>query len=178
MSSMINIFKKFQNNELLSIYQGDSEKFLYGKIIVFNETEVAIYLISPVGKYDGLVIVKTDSITRIEYGGPYDERMRKLIDDKELNAFNHTLSNNSICEQILGLSARTQSIVSVEILDSGCDDITGIVETIEDDCVCIKIVDVYGNYAGNAWAIIEDITQISFSGGKENAIGHLMKSSH
>lgn len=178
MSSLINILEKFKNKQPICIYQHSSEKFAYGRIIALDETDAAIYLISPAGNYDGVIVVRVDSITRIEHGGLYCERMSKLISDNELDRFPYvyTSGSNSICEWILGLSAKNQKVVSIEILDSGYDDITGIVKNIEDDCVCLQIIDKYGNPDGNAWAAIEDITQIAFSTETETTVECLFKS--
>ena len=174
MSSIVKVLKKAENKRYISIYQADPDKFMYGRILAFNENDTAVMLISPKGEFDGIVAVRTDSITRIEYGGMYEQRMSMLIDEKSLEQFVLPLDGEDIFGQLLEMSAKSRKVVSLELLDSGYDDITGVVESVDNGCVCVKLVDVYGVSDGNAIAALDDITQISCLGEKELAITKLM----
>lgn len=175
MSGMINILNRIERNRWVSIYQDGSDSFMYGRILAFNETDTAVLLVSRRGGFDGIMVVRTDSITKIEYGGMYEQRMSRLLKEDELAEYAVTLSDENICEQVLGLSAKARSVVSLELCDSGYDDITGVVESVEDGIVCVQVIDVYGCPDGKALALLDDITQISYLGEKEAAITELME---
>ena len=67
-----NICKKMN---FVSIYSNfdDTEKFIYGKVLCVNEDEVLIYMLSPNGDYDGILVQQTADIFRVEYGGDYEK---------------------------------------------------------------------------------------------------------
>jgi hypothetical protein len=175
MSNKVNILKKIKSAQWVSIYQDNPDKFNYGRILACNDTDNAVILASPEGKYDGLLMIETDSITHIEYGGGYSTRMSRLIDEAGINAHAPDFKDEDIRSQMLRLSKDTQRVVSIEILDSGYDDVTGIVRSIDGDCVSVNIFDTYGFPDGTALISMEDITQISLGGDRESTIQRLIK---
>lgn len=72
--------------EYLMLYMdpGDTGKFCYGRVLAADEDFAALYLIAPDGAYDGLLVKETGSVQRIESGGQYDAKMRKLMQGIQL----------------------------------------------------------------------------------------------
>ena len=64
MSNKVNILKKIKSAQWASIYQDNPDKFNYGRILACNDTDTAVILASPEGKYDGLLMIETDGIPR------------------------------------------------------------------------------------------------------------------
>ncbi len=179
MSNKVNLLKKIESGRWVSVYRDDPDKFIYGRILACNDTFTLLVLASPEGKYDGLAMIETDDITRIEYGGDYAARMSRLMNEDEINASvpvnEHGFKDECICEQMLGLSRDTRSVVSIEIQDSGYDNVTGIVKSVDGDCVIVDIYDTYGKPDGAALLSMEDITEIALGGDREAAIKRLIK---
>ena len=72
--------------EYLMLYMDpdDTGKFCYGRVLAADEDFAALYLIAPDGAYDGLLVKETGSVQRIESGGQYDAKMRKLMQGIQL----------------------------------------------------------------------------------------------
>ncbi len=174
MSNMAKVLKKAEDKGYIGIYRLGRDGFMYGRVLAFNEEDAAVMLVSPDGGFDGIVAVKTDSITKIEYGGMYEQKMSRLIDEKALEKSALHLESENIFGQLLEMSAKSGKVVSLELCDSGYDDITGVVESIDGGCVCVGLVDEYGAPDGYAAAALDDITQISCLGEKESLITKLM----
>ena len=62
------------------VYTCDSEisKFLYGRIIFIDNEFFALYMLTPNGENDGILVKKISCITYVEMDGQYDEKMKKL----------------------------------------------------------------------------------------------------
>ena len=159
----------------ICIYNDADEpsKFKFGKIRAFNDSYTAIYEIAPNGSYDGVSVIMTDSITRIERGGQYAEKMRKLTSPESYELFPHSISNEHIREDVLSIAAKEQGIVRLEILESGIFDVIGIIERIDGGVVSVQLVDEYGYKDGNTDILLGAITAIAYCGDEERTIGRL-----
>lgn len=173
---MFELLKKICIKEkLVSIYSDyeETEKFFYGKILCVNEDEVLIYLISPSGKFDGILVKKTSSIFRIEYGGDYESKMELLL-DCDLPDFDYPVDESDIGLSMLKNALETKEMISIELLDSGIYDLIGIVEAIDKTTCRIKQYNEYGFEDGYSIINPDDITQISYASQDEQRIKRLM----
>lgn len=151
----------------------DTSKFLYGRFLCANEYYFVVYMFSCDGDFDGILVKTTDSIIRLEFDGQYEEKMQLLSSEKELPEILSFLNNKYIIDQVLDYANKTQSIVSIEICSSSCDDIVGFVEEMNNDMVKIKQVDEYGFDDGVTIIKLSNITQISFLSEKEKRVNYL-----
>lgn len=156
-----------QNKNVLIYSCEDSNKFLYGKLLSVNEIEFALLMYTPCGKYDGIIVKSIEDITRIEYDGQYDRKMQKVL-LRNIEAENYCIDDSLITSSILELSLKLNKIASIELLDSGYDDVVGFVDEISDNKCTIKLVDEYGYEDGYSFILISDITQVMFDGEREN----------
>lgn len=138
-------------------------KFYYGVVIAINDEEIAIYTLSTDGKDDGIVAENIEDVIRVELDGLYEEKMRKLCSINPPIDFNVTLDNNNIIKSLLYLALETKEIVSIELLDSGYDDVVGFVDEINDGQCRIKVIDEYGYEDGYSYFLIKDVTQVSYA---------------
>ncbi len=154
-----NICKKMN---FVSIYSNfdDTEKFIYGKVLCVNEDEVLIYMLSPNGDYDGILVQQTADIFRVEYGGDYERKMKALSSDYDLPNFDCPVDESDIGFSILKNAFDTKEIVSIELLNSGIYDLIGVVEEIDENNCKIKQYNDYGCEDGYSIVNLCDITKI------------------
>ncbi len=163
------------SRKFVSIYTNCEEpsKFYYGTILAVNDKEIAIDMTLPDGGNDGIVAEKVDKVFRIEIGGQYEKKMKKLCSLNPYKPFEGRLDNSNIMESILLLALRLKEIVSIELLDSGYDDIVGFVDVIENGQCKIRQIDEYGYEDGCSYILINDITKISYLSQYEKRILNL-----
>ena len=159
-----------KQKKYVSIYTDNTSKFIFGQILCVNEYYIIIYMISPDGYFDGLLLKNTYEITRIEIDGQYGNKMKKLLSLYELPECEYSFDEEKILESFLSMAIQTRQIVSIELMNSGCSDIVGFIEKIENGLCTTKLVDEYGAYDGKSFFRMQDITQISYASQDENRV--------
>ena len=146
-----------------------TNKFHYGKILQVNEDEVAIGMITQDGEFDGILMKPIDSIYRVDVDGQYVQKMQKLC-SVSFESYNDKLDANNIKASLLLLAQRTQKVISVELINSGYDDVVGFVAEVNNGICSIHIVDEYGFDDGASFQSLNDITQIRYASEDEERI--------
>lgn len=155
----------------------DTTSFVYGKIIAVNEHHLLIYMISPDGNFDGFLMKKVEDIFRIETGGQYFQKMSRLIsEDATAHISDIALRADDIPSSLLTASKAMQQVVAIEQMDSGINDVIGIVRDISDSCVAVSQIDEYGSADGISYIRASDISQISYMSQDEQRIWRLWNS--
>lgn len=159
------LFDLYSTKSYAGIYTNfqDMSKFHFGNIIAVNEKEIAIHMISPDGEDDGISVMNVDNVIRVETNGQYSEKMKKLCNGCFPSSYNLSVKDNNILMSVLLLSFNEKQIVSIELLDSGYNDIVGFVEAVENGECMIKQIDEYGYEDGYSYVSINDITKVSYS---------------
>lgn len=147
----------------------DTDRFLYGKLLAVNDDEFALLMYTPSGMYDGVIVKRVEDIIRIEYDGQYEQKMQKVL-SQNINFKDIIIDDSQIAHSVLGLSLKQNKIVSVELLNSGINDVVGFVDKIHDNKCTLKLVDEYGYKDGYCCILISDITQVMFNGDKESLL--------
>lgn len=174
---MIELLKELMdNNAFAEIYtdSSDTGKFAFGRIVACDELFFIAELVSPSGSYDGLLLKPTDDIIKICVETEYAQKMKILSANfiKQEYCFNA----DDLISQILLYAQEKKLIVSVELLHSGYDDITGFADSADDSRFTVKQVNQYGKHDGTAYADKSDVTQISCD--TENEISLLKLYNH
>lgn len=174
---MLKVIEEFaKNRDYISLYTNceDGSKFCYGRIVDFDDINLVFLMISPDGNYDGLLLKQISDIYRINKNDKYNERMQQLcmISDIENYLLNYEESDN-VLRSVLLLSKNNNKIVSLELNDSGFDDIVGIVSNVTDSVCEITQIDFYGNLDGKAFVSLSNISQISFDSKTEQILQQL-----
>lgn len=177
---MRNILKIIcEQEEFVSLYTNemDTTKFMWGKILSVNENQVMIQSISPNGEPDGIQTKLLDSVIRIEICGQYTEKMKKLLRDSTEynNSVLHKINEN-LFEVTLNYALQYNKITSIELLNSGYNDIIGYVTDVNNGVCKINQVDEYGNNDGISYVDIANITRISTDSIDEQRIQRLIQS--
>lgn len=154
--------KRMQENICIYTNANETTKFNFGSVLAANYEEFALYMISPDGNYDGILLEKTSRLYRIDQGGQYYKKMQALMNSSKLPNLDFDLCEESIKESLLNIAFKTKKIVSIELVDSENFDIIGIIEEIKNNLCRIRLIDEYGTEDGMSYVLVEDITSISF----------------
>lgn len=164
------------SGEFCSLYcDGDLEKFYYGKIIAVNEMEIALQMVSPNGALDGIIALFTDSICKIEVGGLYDKKMKRLFNFFEVPQTVEKIDSADIFTSILEHIVSEKKLASIELMDSGSNDVVGFVSEFDGEACRVNQVDEYGNPDGKAVFCFDNISQIVFDSMTERNLTALYK---
>ena len=171
---MLNVIDKIcKNKDLVSLYANseDSSKFCYGRFLNFDNENFLFLMITPDGKYDGLLVKSINDIIRINKNDCYDERMQKLLclEDME-DLFLKLDKSNDVLKFSLLMSQINKKIVSIELNHSGTDDVVGFVNMMSDTICEIKQIDFYGRSDGVAYVKIDEISQVSLDSSAEQIL--------
>jgi len=161
--------------EIVSVYSNltDTTKFCTGIVLGISEEHLLIAHVTPKGMYDGIMLKKLENIYRVDFGGRYEEKIRRLLNNESFK--NYTILNNNLMEYVLTYSKNNKLIITVEINDSNYDDVQGIVEEVADDTVLIKCVTEYGEIEGSTIICIKDITHLVCDSEDEQILKTLAK---
>ena len=153
----------------------DTSKFIFGQFLCVNETRFAMLLVSPNGDYDGIVVDDTDDVFRIDSCGRYHDKMAKLnnICMESLNLPH--IEPPCIDSSILSFAKETQSLVSIELRDSGIVDVVGFIENVTEESCQIHGVDEYGYDDGCTFVDMSSISQIVLGSEDEQRITKLYR---
>lgn len=85
--SINTLLKRIDSNADLCLYTDNPDKFMYGRVLASNEVDTAFYSISPEGGYDGVNMIPTDSISRIEVelNCVIENRTKLIVDRFEIH---------------------------------------------------------------------------------------------
>ncbi len=166
-----------RKNAMIYFNHEDHSSFQYGTVIAENNAEVGLHMISPNGYDDGILGLSIDRILRIDVGGQYEEKMKKLcalqspLPEVEIDGKN-------IFSSILTLSLKNKEVVSIELCGSELNDVVGIIENVIGTQYTIRLIDEYGFEDGFSYIDLQDITKIILSSENEKRILALWKATN
>ena len=165
------------SKKMCSIYINETalDKFRYGTIIAVNEKEVAIQMVSPDGEEDGIMVIDIEQVIRIETDGQYDAKMKKLCLQSKSVLFDEKIDDTDIFGSFLSFATAKKAVVSIELSESGCYDIVGIISRIQNDLCEIRQFDEYGFEDGISYVSIHDITTLCIMSEDEKRICRLIE---
>lgn len=179
MLTQLSLFQK--NGKFISIYtdKNDTSRFIFGKILSVTNDHVLIYTLAPNGSYDGVVVKEVNSIIRIEAGDRYSEKMMKLAcAEANIQTLLQEADADNLVLLLALVAAQHKKIVSIELLESGENDVVGFVEDVESGILKVKQVDSYGMIDGHSFIYLDDISQISLDSDDERIIERLFAKSN
>lgn len=154
---------------LIFIDEIDTERFSAGYIKTYSDNEILVLYVNPFGDYNGAAVKRIEDIIKIEYGGKYAKRVRKLNELQNENINFECEESENLFLSVLRYAQEKKKIVSIELLESGNEDVVGYVDFIEKDSLSVKLVNTYGEYDGNALMDIRDITHLICDSDEEKA---------
>ena len=155
------------------------DKFKFGFVLAVNENEIAIHEISPDGEDDGIIVMPTERIYRVERNSQYLEKMKKLCSGTVIADWLTPIDESNILFSVLLNPVLRERIVSIELHDSGYYETSGFVEEVKNDnCLVIRQVDDYGFEDGITYLKLEDVTELVISSDLQKRIQKLWKINH
>lgn len=166
-----------KKGKFISVYKNfdDRTKFSFGKVIAVDQTHYALIETTPEGSYDGITVGTIDSIIRLEENGLYEKKMNSLLLKETFDDKVFDLDEKNIVLSVLKKSQEEKIVLSIELLDSSINDVSGVVQKIEGNICTLNIIDNYGFDDGIAYFKIDDITQISLDTEFEQTLQKLHK---
>lgn len=163
------------NRKLASIYtnKNDTGRFIVGYIEEISEDFIIIQAVNPNGHFDGLLLKELESIYRVETEGNYLDKMQKLLDYNNEATEQVTLDGKDLITSLLQYAEKNKYVVSIELLNSGFDDIIGYVQRISENGCLINQITTDGQYDGNSTIDYSSISKISCNSEDEKIPGIL-----
>ena len=148
---------------LTSIFgdENEIESFGVGYISSCNETDYIFQSISPRGLYDGFLLRKTNRIFKLDFNGSYEKKIQTLSKFNNGQHCKFDFGKENLVNAMLKFAMKNQFVVAIELLDSGCDDCTGFITSVDDEKCTIGKLDRYGRQNGITIIEISEITKIN-----------------
>ncbi|MDJ1473513.1 hypothetical protein QNI19_17175 [Cytophagaceae bacterium DM2B3-1] len=148
--------------KLLSIYLRGDSKFWLGYILNYTSETIDLQHFSTLGKPDGIIVIKTYNIERVEFTNDYTKSFDHLIQNSQLLETQtvQELESSLINEwpmNVLKQFLEKEKLISLEVNDTLE---TGFVRETGDDCVIIHSIGTLGEDNGLACYRIADINSI------------------
>ena len=152
----------FQNGCYACFYinKSNTTAFIFGKILGINDTQIAICMVSPEGDYDGVIVINIDAIYRIEWDDLYSQDMKAKMKEKELPKTEVAFCDGDFFETLLDYSIAMKDVVTIEVMESGYEDLIGFVENKDDLFCTVRQISKDGLPDGYSMIRLEDITQV------------------
>lgn len=172
---MLKVLYELAQSKEYAMFFGNPEtdKFKFGYVLAVNENEIAIQELSLDGEDDGIVVMDSNRIYKVERNGQYVDKMMKLSSNKKISDWLGRIDENKILESILLKDVLKDKIVSIELLDSGYYAASGFIDKIQKDQCSLKQIDEYGVEDGMAYFLLSDISELEISSQFEKRIQKL-----
>ena len=160
---MLQLLNQLSGQKQYACFYTNKEKtssFIFGRVLGVNDKHIAVYMLSPDGEYDGLLIKRTSSIYRVDWDDQYTQEMTEKIKPDQLPSRELELRDDAFMKSLLSFAKSSNEIVSIELLDSGYDDIVGFVEEVRDETCVVQQVNRDGKPDGYSLLYMDDISQI------------------
>lgn len=174
----IDLYKYVNNKEIISIYTDEEKtnKFIAGYLLAMDDRYFLLASITPQGTYDGYILKTLDSILYIHSDGKYEKKLNCLLSDKykphNMEYWANKESNNILLEFIKFIKENNY-VCSIEICNSGYNDIIGFIDFFDDMTCSVKAITEYGEEDGRSMIQICDITLIGSDSDEEQTIKYL-----
>ena len=176
MKEMLLALMEAQKIVLLFFDEEDTEAFSCGFIGAVSSNEILIIHIDAFGEKDGFIVKRIEDIVKIEYDGKYSEKIG-ILDGLNRNKHEEKfeVQKGSLFLGMLAYAQENEKIVSIELMESGNEDIVGYVKVMEGNFLTIKTVDYYGLFDGETIVEKDNITHLVCDGGREAVLNKLVQ---
>lgn len=152
-----------------------TDKFSAGYILAVSSEDVIMAHIAPNGVYDGFMLKKANDIFRVDTLGEYDSTLQKLYTIQSQTHPKFRATSNNLVISFLDFAKSHHYVTTIQLFDSGLDDIQGFVEDVDDNIVIIGKVTIYGEDDGRSSVRIDNISFLTCDSDNEHAISILAK---
>lgn len=170
---MEELLKKLQVEDAwVSVYTNiyDCEKFAFGRIICVGSPFFAMATLSLNGDDDGIAVLLIKDVFRIEKESKYGQKMVRLHQTFRSQPWLPALREDTLLLSALQEAKKANRLVNIELCKEHDAQMTGWVETVDEHMIELHQVDQYGNPNGTGWALLEDISGLSFDSEEQKRI--------
>lgn len=166
-------FKK--NKELICVYsdETDTESFAAGYVVGVSDDDIILYHLTPIGNYDGYLLLSINNIFLTEYNTKYSKKLN-YISENLSNQNLHYFDDENLKSCLLKYAYDNTLIVEVQLINSGLNDVVGKVNSFNKETVIIDKYTEYGEKDGQAVFNILDITRLSCDNEEERIIKYIV----
>ncbi|MDE6200501.1 MAG: hypothetical protein K2M47_01285 [Clostridiales bacterium] len=139
----------------------DTSKFAVGYIIACDSDYTIVEMYDSHGHYDGIACFLTDTIFNVATKTEYLVALTKLIDYyKEKSSY--SVESVADINKILSVIKSEKRICEIELCESGNSDISGYIDTFNDDVINVCKIGDYGQNDGTAVVSRHTISFVEF----------------
>lgn len=140
------------SQKLCELYiKTDTNLFLQGYLLAFDDDHVLIASITEDGISDGFLLFELENIRRIEHSSIYEERNEFLYKARhQYHAQLNLQPNIPLFKQILEMSKRNQRIIRVFLTEDDDNSVNGYVQDYNEDRIILKVFDDCGEENGSS----------------------------
>lgn len=152
-------------NKFVEIYtnKNDTLSFDFGMIIEENKEGIVILSFSNDGSYDSTQYIEKAGIYLREYGDEYCKEMIEKIEEEDISEnYIELTKDDDLKSQILKYCIRNNLLTSVELYNSNCVDVYGIICDVANGTVNVAKLDENDMPDGCASIVTSAITRIGF----------------
>ena len=147
--------KCYIEQEIVSLYcdPNNKEAHLTGRIYAYNDREIIVEHISPDGYYDGFILIQFDKLYRIDFGGKYEKRIKKLYHYRNQKHPHFEVIESLYCS-LVAFAKKNDLVISIELDNVIC---SGVVIKYDLDLIWLRLVDDDGVSNGETVIRIDEI---------------------
>ncbi|TFG82606.1 MAG: hypothetical protein E4G74_02440 [Erysipelotrichales bacterium] len=164
-----------ETGKLVMIFTNDEiyTEFSAGIVSTISEFWFILKRVDINGRADGFACIPMDIVFRAEIDTLLINRIAMLWKMQEEEHRTLPEQELDLMRGFLESARQLQSVVSLEILDSRRNDLTGFVQHIDDSFVKIGLLDFSGNPSGTSLVSIDSITQAVMESASEKTLHRL-----
>lgn len=139
----------------------DTGRFSCGYIAAVTQDELLLSAVSPAGRYDGFLVVRTEDVFALERDSRYTDKIDRLYRARgQRHPAIEAGRGESLTAAVLRHAQREHTVVTIELWDSGLDDVQGFVTALGDETVTIRQLDDGGRPDGKIEILPEAISAL------------------
>jgi hypothetical protein len=151
-----------ETKKIIILFTNDENylEFSAGIVIALSEFWFVMQRVDINGRADGFACVPIDIVFRAESDTTLANRIALLwkIQEEELTSLD--LKDEDFLKGFLDIARQKQYVVSLEILDSRRNDLSGFIQQLDESFAKIAMLDMTGNASGSSLIALDSITQV------------------
>ena len=144
------IAELLQSGKFCCVFTDDANGFNFGYLTDSDGEFLRMEQIDRYGEPDGTICQRIESITKIETDTKYAADIELLFRSKGYGKSPKRWRHGDVLETFLSECLRDKRICTVELFDSGCDDVVGFLTETDGEKLTFLMLDEHGEADGNA----------------------------
>lgn len=138
----------------------DPESFVVGQLEMFDDKWFLMQDISPVGLWNGIALYLRSDIVSVDEHSIYIDKLTSIIEYRGLKKPSPPPLFGELLTSLLTFAKRADRLIGIELYKSGWRNIVGSVAHLDNDLVCVRQIDEFGQSNGISYVLINAITRV------------------